>query len=333
MESFLAYRVHNENGIVKPTLEEISRHELSAGSVVIKVAYSAVNYKDALACTGKGKILHHFPLVPGIDLAGIVKSSDDDRYEPGDRVLVVGCGMGEDFDGGYAQFARVNGDCIVLLPDGMTCRQAMQLGTAGFTAALAINQMEHNGQSPHHGPVIVTGASGGVGSLAIDLLSSRGYEVIAVTGKHSAYDWLRHIGATHVLDRNNLDLGRRPLEKGKWGGAIDNLGGEYLTWLTRSVKPRGNIASIGNASSPKLVTTVYPFILRGINLLGINSVITSRRLRSLIWHRLVTDFAPHHLDAIAKREIGLSELNNAFDALIKGQAPFGRTIVRISGGN
>jgi NADPH2:quinone reductase len=296
--------------------------------VVVRVSCSDINYKDALAATGQGRILRRYPLVGGIDFAGEVVSSADARYAPGQKVLVTGCGLSETHDGGYAEFARVQGDWVIPVPAGLTELDAMKLGTAGFTAALAIHQMERNGQKPANGPVVVTGATGGVGSLAIDMLAGRGYEVVAVSGKKEAEPYLREIGAARVLVRQEIDLGSRPMEKATWAGAIDNLGGPVLTWLTRTVDQWGNIASVGLASSHELVTTVMPFILRGVNLLGINSVLTPRELRLEVWRRLATDLKPARLDRITTRVVGFDELPAQFDDYIQGRVT-GRTVVRI----
>ena len=269
-----AFRIHEENGRVVARYETLELSDLSPGDVVIRVSWSDINYKDALAATGAGKILRKYPLVGGIDLAGVVEQSSDARYQLGDRVLVTGCDLSETRDGGYAELARVPGDAVVPIPAGLDERTAMALGTAGFTAALAIHRLEANGQTPSLGPVVVTGATGGVGSLAIDMLDALGYQVIALTGKADAESYLRSIGAAQVLLRQSIDYGSRPLERAQFGGAIDNVGGETLAWLTRTVHYGGNIASVGLAGGPKLETTVMPFILRAVSLLGINSVAT-----------------------------------------------------------
>jgi NADPH2:quinone reductase len=295
---------------------------------VIRVRWSSINYKDALAATGAGRILRKYPLNGGIDLSGEVVGSTDARYEPGQQVLVTGCGLSENVDGGYSEYARIAGDSVIRLPEGIDLAQAMALGTAGFTAALAVHRMEHNGQAPSKGPVVVTGASGGVGSIAVDLLAGRGYEVVAVSGKPEADDYLRSLGAAKILRRQEIDLGKRPMEAARWAGAIDNVGGELLTWLTRTVDFWGNIASIGLAGSPKLETTVLPFILRGINLLGINSSATPRDLRLAVWKRLASDLRPRHFDRLVTRTIAFDDLPGAFDDYLKGRVQ-GRTLVRI----
>jgi NADPH2:quinone reductase len=292
------------------------------------VRYSSINYKDALAATGAGRILRKYPLNGGIDLSGEVVASTDARYEPGQQVLVTGCSLSETVDGGYAEFARIAGDSVIALPQGIDLQQAMALGTAGFTAALAIHRMEHNGQAPAKGAVVVTGATGGVGSIAVDLLAGRGYEVVAVSGKPEADDYLKSLGAKRILRRQEIDTGKRPMEAVQFAGAIDNVGGELLTWLTRTVDFWGNIASIGLAASPKLETTVLPFILRGINLLGINSSATPRSVRLEVWKRIASDLRPRHFDKLVTRTIGFDELPVAFDDYIKGRV-VGRTVVKI----
>jgi len=326
--AFKAYRIHEENRKVVARFEQLSLDDLSPGEVVVRVSHSDINYKDALAATGAGRILRRYPLVGGIDCAGTVESSDDARYAPGDAVLVTGSGLSETVDGGYAQFARVAGDSVIPMPRGLDAVGAMTLGTAGFTAALAIHRMEHNGQKPAKGPVVVTGATGGVGSIAIDMLAGRGYEVIAVSGKAQQADYLRSLGAAQILLRSDIDFGSKPLEAERFAGAIDNVGGDMLAWLTRTVGFWGNIASIGLAGGPKLETTVMPFILRGVNLLGINSSATPRELRLKVWERIGTDLAPRHLGRIRSRIIPFDELPGAFAPLLEG-AVVGRTVVSI----
>ena len=328
MNHFKAFRIHSEGGKIAARFEEIGLNDLSPGDVVIRVTHSGINYKDALAATGAGKILRRYPLVGGIDFAGVVESSTDPRYKPGSAVLVTGCGLSETHDGGYAQFARVPGDWVIPMPPGLDAFTAMALGTAGFTAALAIHRMEQNGQEPAGGPIAVTGASGGVGSIAIDMLSARGYRVVAVSGKAEAVPYLKELGASEVLLRKDLDFGSRPLENARFGGAIDNLGGDTLTWLTRTVDFWGNIASIGLASSASLNTTVMPFILRGVALLGINSSATRREWRLAVWQRIASDLRPRHLERIVTRTITFEQLPAAFPDYIGGHST-GRTVVKI----
>jgi len=326
--AFQAFRIHEEGGKIAARIDTLKLADLADGEVVVRVRYSTINYKDALAATGAGRILRRYPLVGGIDLAGEVVSSADARFKEGDRVLVTGCGLSETHDGGYAAYARMKAEWVVPLPPGLGLDDAMRIGTAGYTAALAIHRMEQNGQAPQRGPVVVTGASGGVGSLAIDMLAGRGYEVVALSGKPEADEYLRAIGAARVLRRGELNLGKRPLEAVQWAGAIDNLGGEVLTWLTRTVDFFGNIASIGLAASPELHTTVMPFILRGVSLLGINSVVNPRELRLKVWERIATDLRPRHLARICARTIGFEELAAAFPDYVAGRVQ-GRTLVRI----
>jgi NADPH2:quinone reductase len=329
MKRFKAFRIHEENKKIVAKFDELTLDDLGAGDVVIRVQYSDINYKDALAATGAGKILRKYPLVGGIDLAGVVETSSDARFKPGDAVLVTGCGLSETHDGGYAEYARVSGDWVIAMPPGLDARQAMALGTAGFTAALAINRMEHNGQAPDKGPIVVTGATGGVGSIAIDMLAVRGYEVVALTGKAESSDYLKSLGAAKVLLRQEVNFGSRPLEAVQFAGGIDNVGGDVLTWLTRTVDFWGNIASIGLAGSAELHTTVMPFILRGVNLLGINSSATRRPERLRVWERIGTDLRPRHLDQIVTRTVPFAELPGAFPALMQGTLT-GRTLVQIA---
>lgn len=329
MDSFRAYRIDEHEGRIVARFEELTVDDLSKGNVLVKVSHSTINYKDALAATGIGKILRRYPLNGGIDLAGTVVSSDDAAFQPGTPVLVNGCGLSETVDGGYSEYARIDSASLVPIPEGISPVEAMQIGTAGYTAALAIHRMEQNGQLPEIGPVVVTGATGGVGSIAIDMLGGRGYEVVAVTGKETEEAYLTGIGAHRILLRDQIDLGKRPMEKTQWAGAIDNLGGDYLTWLTRTMNYGGNIASIGLAAGYKLDTTVMPFILRAVCLLGINSVDTPRELRLAVWSRIGGDLRPRHLDTIGHRTIDFDELPDYFQAHIDG-AVTGRTVVRIS---
>ena len=329
MDSFRAFRIDEQDGEIVAAFKELTIDDLTEGNVVVRVSHSTINYKDALAVTGKAKILRRYPLNGGIDLAGVVVSSEDADFQPGTDVLVNGCGLSETVDGGYSEYARLDSASLVPIPEGMTTVEAMQIGTAGYTAALAIHRMEQNGQTPDQGPVVVTGATGGVGSIAIDMLQRRGYEAVAVTGKASAEAYLKEIGAARILLRDEIDLGKRPMERALWAGAIDNLGGDYLAWLTRTMHYGGNIASIGLAASPALNTTVMPFILRAVCLLGINSVETPRDLRRAVWSRIGTNLRPRHLDKIAQRTIAFDELPGAFQAYIDGKVT-GRTVVEIN---
>lgn len=331
-EQFKAFRIHQKEVDGKKAIvsdfEQINLGDLTEGEVVIKVAFSDINYKDALAATGKGRILRKYPLVGGIDLSGVVVSSEDGRFSEGDKVLVCGAQLSEFYDGGYTEYARVKADSVVALPEGISLREAMALGTAGYTAAIAIQRMEDNGQVPERGPILVTGSTGGVGSLAINMLSQIGYEVVALTGKSDQEAYLKSLGASRLLDRNELEMGTKPLESMEWGGAIDNLGGDVLSWLTRTTHVWGNIASIGLASGINLDSTVMPFILRGVSLLGINSVEMPVSVREQAWKRLATDLKPGKLDLVATHTVQFDDLPQAFDAYVAGQVT-GRTVVEI----
>ena len=328
MEKFRAYRIDEKDGKIVAGFQELGVDDLTEGNVVVKVSHSTINFKDALAATGKGKILRRYPLNGGIDLAGTVVSSDDAAFQPGTDVVVNGCGLSETVDGGYSEYARLDSRSLVPIPDGMTAAETMQIGTAGYTAALAVHRMEQNGQRPENGSIVVTGATGGVGSIAIDMLDGRGYEVVALTGKASEEAYLKEIGARQILLRDELDFGKRPMEKAQWAGAIDNLGGDYLTWLTRTVDYGGNIASIGLAASHELNTTVLPFILRAVCLLGINSVDTPLELRLAVWSRIAGDLRPRHLDRIGHTTTSFDELPDVFQAYIDGMVT-GRIVVEV----
>jgi len=330
MNPFRAYRINQVEKSIVAAFEDITLDQLTDGDVVIKVHYSDVNYKDALAATGKGRILRQYPLNGGIDLSGVVVSSSDPRFSEGQPVLVAGAGLSETLDGGYAEYARLPASCVVPLPQGLSLFEAMALGTAGFTAALAVVRMEDMGQRPDMGPILVTGATGGVGSVAIDILASKGYEVVAFTGKQDQHDYLRNLGASDFVDRNDVDFGSKPMERAIWGGAVDNVGGETLTWLTRTVKPWGNIASIGLAGGYKLETTVMPFILRGVSLLGINSIEMPTEVRERVWNALGADMKPTHLEDIVSNVVEFDDLPGVFDAYISASVT-GRTVVRIAG--
>ncbi len=331
MHNFRAFRIHAEKDAYRAALENLTLEDLTPGEVVIESHYSSVNYKDALAGTGKGKILRRSPLVGGIDVAGVVVASEDARFRPDMRVLVTGCGLGEVHDGGYAERVRVPADWVIPVPQGLDLFEAMALGTAGFTVALAIQRMEDNRQTKQHGPVLVTGATGGVGSLAVDIFATMGYEVAAVTGKSASTDYLEALGATEVLNRHELKMGAQALEKARWGGAIDNVGGDILAWITRTTKPWGNIVSIGLAAGAGLDTTVMPFILRGISLLGVSSSNCPLPWRAPIWERLATDLKPRHLDKIVARTVTLEQLDEVFTEMLAGKIQ-GRVVVQVKSG-
>lgn len=327
MSSFSAYRIFEENDPSVGRFVNLSLGDLDPGEVVIQAHYSSVNYKDALAATGAGKVVRRFPCVGGVDVSGMVVHSDDARFAVGDEVLVTGYGMGVDHDGGFAEYVRVSADWVVPLPQELTLFDAMALGTAGFNAALAIHRLEQNDLQPENGKVIVTGATGGVGSLAIVMLAQLGYHVVALTGKDSEHDYLKSLGAAEILSRKDLLIGNRPLEKAQWAGALDAVGGETLAWLTRTMQQNGVIASFGNAGGVELHTTVLPFILRGVRLIGIDSAATAMPLRSLIWQRLATDLHPKQLAQIT-HIIPFAELPQIFPLLIQGKQR-GRTVVEI----
>jgi acrylyl-CoA reductase (NADPH) len=324
---FNAFRVFEENGKISGRMVQVSLEDLGDDAVLIKAAFSSVNYKDALAATGAGKIMRRFPLIGGIDVAGNVESSADPRFKAGDPVLVTGYDLGVAHDGGYAGYARVPAEWVVPAPKGLSLFDTMAVGTAGFTAALSIVDMERNGLTPANGSVIVTGATGGVGSIAVQCLAARGYDVTALTGKPQEENYLRSLGAANVLARDTLQMGTRPLEKAMWAGAVDPVGGATLGWLTRTMMQNGCIASSGLTGGTELQTTVLPFILRGVKLLGIDSVMCPMPVRLEVWRRLATDLKPARL-VEAARQISLEELPSAFDALLKGQAR-GRYIVKI----
>ena len=326
--TFTAFRIHNDADGYRSGLEQIALDDLAPGEVVVKTAFSSINFKDALAGTGEGKILRYFPLNGGIDVAGYVAASADPAFREGDQVLCTGCGLSETRDGGYAQYARLESKWTIPLPAGLTLRESMALGTAGYTAALALLQMVRNGQEPGMGPVVVTGATGGVGSLAIDILTRAGFEAHAITGKVDQFDWLIGLGARQCIAREGLHWGQRPLENARWAGAIDNVGGDMLAGLTRVIRPYGNIASCGLAASPALATTVMPFIIRGVSLLGVASAGSARAVRDEVWERLAGEWKPAHLAEIANREVELSDLPAVFATMLAGNS-HGRTLVRI----
>jgi len=331
MSSFQALRIQQGPSGRFARLESVTLDELTPGEVVVRVAYSCINYKDALAVTGRGSIARGYPRTAGIDLAGVVEASSDRAFRPGDRVLATGAGLGESLDGGLAEYARVPAAAIVPLPAGLSLFQAMALGTAGFTAALALRRLLENHQSPEQGPIAVTGPTGGVGGIALGLLKRTGFTTTAITGKPDAAGYLHELGADQVLARASLASAGKPLETAIWGGAVDNLGGETLGYLTRTVKPWGNIACIGLAQSPVLNTTVMPLILRGVSLLGIHSVEVPRSWKLAVWEKLGGEWKPSEIERLIVRAvIGLEEVPQACEELLAGEAR-GRYVVRIGG--
>ena len=329
MHKFKAYRTFEENKVVSSRFVEMTIDELDPGEVVIKAKYSTINYKDALSHNGAGKIMRKYPTNAGIDVAGSVESSGDPRFKAGDKVIVTGYDFGVAHDGGYAEHVRVPADWVVRRPESMTAFDAMTLGTAGYTAALAVRLMEHNGLTPSSGPVAVTGATGGVGSVATEILGKLGYHVVAITGKPKESAYLKDIGAAEVLLRQSLDVTNiRPLGKATWAGVVDNLGGDLLASLVSNMKVGGTVAAIGLAADYKLNTTVMPFILRGVHLLGVDSANTPMSLRQTIWNKLAVEWRPDRVHDLV-RTIDFDELPTHFDPYLKGLVR-GRTVVRIA---
>jgi len=328
VHKFKAYRTFNDDNTVKSRFVDMELDELDPGEVVVKTKYSTINYKDALSYNGAGKIMRKYPTNGGIDMAGTVESSTDPRWKRGDKVIVHAYDVGVAHDGGYSEYVRVPADWVVRRPESMTAFDAMTLGTAGFTAAQAIMLMEHNGLKPANGPVAVTGATGGVGSVAIEILAKSGYDVVAITGKKEETRYLRNLGAKEVLARESIDLARiRPLEKATWAGAVDNLGGDLLSWLLATMKVGGTVGAVGLAADMKLNTTVAPFILRGVLLLGADSANCPMSLRQTIWNKLAVQWRPDVVhDQV--RTIDFADLPTHFDAYLKGMVR-GRTVVKI----
>jgi len=326
-DRFNTFRIHNDASGYRSGVEQVSLDDLTPGEVVIRTAYSSVNFKDALAGTGQGKILRRFPLVGGIDVAGHVVASTDAKFKEGDAVLVTGCGLSETRDGGYGEYARLESKWVIPLPIGLSLRESMILGTAGFTAALALLRMTENRQTPDLGPLAVTGATGGVGSLAVDIFSRAGFEVHAISGKPEHADYLRQIGATQILGRDALTT-TRPMESAQFGGGLDNVGGTMLASLLAQTAPYGNVASAGLAAAADLGTTVMPFIIRGVSLLGVASAGTARDIRERVWQHLADDWKPQHLDRICMREVGMQQLPEVFSTMLAGGS-LGRTLVVI----
>ena len=323
---FDAFRIHDDAAGYRSGIEQVSLDDLSPGEIVIRTAYSSVNYKDALAGTGQGKILRRFPLNGGIDVAGHVVQSSDPAFKEGDAVLVTGCGLSETRDGGYSEYAQIESKWAIALPAGLSLRESMILGTAGFTAALALYRMQDNRQSPALGPIAITGATGGVGSLGIAIFTRAGYEVHAVSGKADQHDYLRSLGARDILGRDALGT-KRPMESVRFGGALDNVGGPMLNSLLAQTAPYGNVASAGLAASAELPTTVMPFIIRGVSLLGVASAGTARDIREAVWAHLASDWKPAALDAICTAETDLTGLPDIFRKMLAGGS-LGRTLVR-----
>lgn len=326
--AFRALRVLKD-GVNQSQLVTMEWDQLAPGNVLIEAEWSSINYKDALAITGRGKILKKFPSNPGIDVAGRVKQSDDPRYPVGMPVLVTGCGLGENQDGGLAQYVRVPADWVIPLPQGFSPRDAMIFGTAGFTVGICLHRLLRNDQTPDKGPMVVTGASGGVGSLAVAMLAKLGFEVIAVSGKDEQKEQLRALGAARVMRPEELELGQKPLENVRFGGAIDNVGGSLLEGILRHVNLWGNVASVGLAGGHTLTATVMPFILRGVSILGISSTNCPRPLREEIWKKLAGEWKPKSLEVFVNREITLDAVTMAAEEMLERKTS-GRTLVRLT---
>ena len=329
MENFKALLIEEVEGKVNSKFTELNESDLDPGEVVIKTAFSSVNFKDALAATGSGKIIRRFPCIGGIDLSGTVVESSSQKFTVGQEVIATSYDIGVAHHGGYAEYARIPEGWVVPMPDGLDLYTSMALGTAGFTAGLAVERMEHNGLKPENGPVVVNGATGGVGGIAVDILSGLGYQVTALTGKKDQDQYLKDIGASEVMHTDTLDLEKiRPLSRETWAGAVDNLGGDVLSWLASTIKVGGTLASIGLASSFKFNTTVMPFILRGVSLLGVDSVNAQMPIRNRVWKRLGSDMKPNRLDSIVST-VDFSELPTVFDNVMKAKMK-GRAVVKIA---
>jgi NADPH2:quinone reductase len=327
-DRFKAFRIYAQEKFERAAIETLQLDDLSAGDVLIKVHYSSVNYKDALAGSGQGKILRKSPLNGGIDCAGVVVDSSVDAITAGQQVLVNGCGLSEVHDGGYSEYVRVPADWVITVPVGLDMRNAMLIGTAGFTAALAIQRLLDNHQTPEQGPICVTGASGGVGSFAIRLLSQLGFDVVAMTRKANSHAYLQSLGASQIIRPDELRDDNAPMHKGRWAGAIDNLGGHALATLIKSIKPWGNIVSVGMAAGAEVQTSTMPFILRGMSVLGVSSANCPQQLRRQIWSQLGDTWQPNNMETILAGEISLEELPQTFEKLLTANTQ-GRYLVKI----
>ena len=329
MDNFNAFMVNKTEDDFTAVVKTIGLEDLPSGEVTIKVAYSSVNYKDGLACIPNGKIVRSYPFIPGIDLAGTVVSSNDSRFKEGDKVIATSYEIGVSHYGGFSEYARIPGDWIVPLPEELNLREAMIFGTAGFTAALSVHRLEENGLTPEKGKVLVTGATGGVGSVAVAMLAKRGYHVVASTGKETEHDYLREIGAAEIISREEL-VGEKvkPLDKQLWAAAVDPVGGKTLSAILSKLDYNGSAAVSGLTGGTDVATTVFPFILRGINLLGIDSVYCPMETRKVLWQRMATDLKPEGLLETIQNEVTLEELPGVLSSILKGENR-GRTIVKI----
>jgi len=329
--TFRAFIVNKTERGFSANIGELGHADLPDGEVLVKVVYSGVNYKDGLASIPDGKVVRSYPFVPGIDLAGVVEESSDARFQAGDEVIATSYNLGVSHYGGFSEYARIKADWVVPKPAGLTLQESMALGTAGFTSALAIYQLEKNGLKPDNGPVLVTGASGGTGSIAVSILHKLGYQVTASTGKTLEHDYLRELGASTILDRAVTSAeSQRPLEKETWAGSVDSVGGSTLAYLIRTTKYSGSIAAFGNTGGVNFSATVFPFILRGINLLGIDSASCPMALRREIWRRLASDYKPAKLLSHIGHEVSFQELPDALARVLRGEVR-GHTIMNIGG--
>ncbi|PIC57439.1 oxidoreductase [Sporosarcina sp. P12(2017)] len=325
---FRALLVNKDENDFSSTITTLKVSDLPAGDVIIKVGYSSINYKDGLAATPNGKIVNAYPHVPGIDMAGTVVSSTDSRFNEGDEVIATSYEIGVSHFGGFSEYARVSADWIVPLPDGLSMQEAMAFGTAGFTAALSIQRLEENGVTPDKGPVLVSGATGGVGSFAVSMLAKLGYHVVASTGKETEKEFLNDIGANEVISRQDLQPEKiRPLDKQLWAAAIDPVGGNTLSYIVSTLQYGGSVAVSGLTGGTNVPTTVFPFILRAVNVLGIDSVYCPMSTRSALWKRMATDMKPDNLDVLTT-EVTLDELPTTLSKILEGQAK-GRTVLKL----
>ncbi len=329
-QSFRAFVVNKINEEFTAGLRDLHIDDLPTGDVLVKVAYSSVNYKDGLASIPDGRVVRNYPLILGVDLAGTVVESSDERFKAGDEVIATSYEIGVSHHGGFSEYARLKADWIVPLPQGLTLKEAMALGTAGFTAALAIHQLEKNGLKPEQGPVLVTGATGGVGSIAISIFSKLGYAVAASSGKESEYEYLRSLGASTILSREETSAeSSRPLEKERWSGCVDAVGGSTLAYLLRSTRYAGSVAACGNTAGANFSTSVFPFILRAVNLLGIDSVNCPMHTRVQLWQQLASEYKPDALLESIGQEVSLDGLPQVLSTILKGGVR-GRTLVKIA---
>lgn len=327
MDTFRALVVDKKEDDFSVNIKELRKEDLPAGDLLIKVQYSSVNYKDGLAAIPDGNIVRNYPHVPGIDLAGVVLESDHADFKPGDEVIATSYEIGVSHYGGFSEYARLSSDWVLPLPEGLSLKEAMTYGTAGFTAALAVHQLQHNGVTRDDGKVLVSGATGGVGSIAVAMLAKLGFDVVASTGKETAGDFLRSLGASEIISREALQPEKiRPLDKQAWAGAVDPVGGKTLSYILSSVKYGGSVAVMGLTGGAKLDTTVFPFILRGINLLGIDSVYCPMELRQTLWTRMATDLKIEQLDNLVT-EVSLDQLPTVLEDILAGKVR-GRTVVK-----